>query len=151
MTEALAYSSWAAMRSRCTSPGNPNYPNYGGRGITICDRWNSFEAFLADMGERPSLSHSIDRIDNDGNYEPGNCRWASPKEQRANQRNLNRGHRITFNGQTLTIRAWAKTLGIKEITLGYRLRTWGSIEKCLTEPLCQGRSKAGKMSQAARR
>jgi hypothetical protein len=82
----LEYSSWSSMIQRCTKPTNTKWHNYGGRGIRVCDRWrNSFEAFLEGMGPRPSPSHSIDRIDNDSNYEPGNCRWATPKEQRANQ------------------------------------------------------------------
>jgi hypothetical protein len=80
------YNSWRAMRERCLRPDSQSYPNYGGRGITICDRWrNSFVNFLADMGERPN-GHTLDRIDVNGNYEPGNCRWATNKRQARNTR-----------------------------------------------------------------
>lgn len=78
--------SWRAMHSRCKDEGNASYPAYGGRGITVCERWESFENFLADMGERPSLDHSIDREDPDGNYEPGNCRWLTRAEQNARRK-----------------------------------------------------------------
>lgn len=81
------YLAWINMISRCENPGLPRFPDYGGRGITICSRWrSSFEAFFADMGLRPSPRHSLDRKNNDGNYEPGNCRWATPSEQRNNRR-----------------------------------------------------------------
>ena len=81
------YRTWCAMRTRCTNPSQACWPNYGGRGITVCDRWRSFEAFLQDMGERPEWADGgIDRIDPDGDYEPGNCRWATRSTQRRNQR-----------------------------------------------------------------
>lgn len=80
-----AYASWRSMRDRCNAPNNPEYSNYGGRGIRICQRWDSFKAFVADMGERPPGT-SIDRIDVNGNYEPGNCRWATSVQQNRNRR-----------------------------------------------------------------
>lgn len=77
------YKSWSSMHGRCTDPRNASYGSYGGRGITVCARWQSFENFLSDMGERPSKDYSIDRIDPDGHYEPGNCRWLTRAEQNA--------------------------------------------------------------------
>ncbi len=86
-TNYSEYRVWSGAKARCFNPGNIGYRYYGGRGITMCDRWrDSFEAFFADMGPRPSMAHTLDRINNAGNYEPGNCRWATWLQQAANRR-----------------------------------------------------------------
>lgn len=86
-----SYNSWRAMKSRCYYPAHPFFSEYGGRGIRVCDDWQIFDGFLADMGERPSLRHSIDRIDVNGHYEPQNCRWATLEQQRWNRRDMAAG------------------------------------------------------------
>jgi hypothetical protein len=103
------YWSWQAMKSRCYDPNHKHYARYGGRGIQVCDRWQlSFLDFLADMGECPP-KHGIDRIDNNGNYEPSNCRWASNTQQ---SRNRSSNHRITINGVTKCLTDWSEEYGI---------------------------------------
>lgn len=84
--KSITYSSWVAMRQRCLNPETTGFARWGGRGITICARWGEFKNFLEDMGERPSKEYSLDRINNNGNYEPGNCRWATRKQQIRNSR-----------------------------------------------------------------
>lgn len=128
---AREYSVWCAMRRRCNSPTSASYQAYGGRGIRVCPRWDSFEQFYLDMGPRPSASHSIERIDNNGNYEPNNCRWATAGEQ---ARNTRRSVRITFNGETLSRKDWATRYGISQYTIKYRIEVLGwTIDRALTE------------------
>jgi len=81
------YSRWQQMQARCNNPNMPHYKNYGGRGIKVCKRWDKFENFVEDMGDLPSPTHSLDRIDNDGNYSKSNCKWSTPREQQLNKRN----------------------------------------------------------------
>lgn len=124
------YQAWANMKARCENPNNTRYHRYGGRGIKVCDRWkNSFEAFLADMGKSNGLT--IDRINNDGDYEPGNCRWATVREQ---SQKTCRIRLLSFNGETLSVAEWARRLGIRANTLTMRLNTYKwPLEKALTK------------------
>jgi len=101
---------WSRMKDRCYNTNNEKYHRYGGRGITVCDRWlNSFEDFLDDMGRRPSKRYSIDRIDNDGNYEKSNCRWTTMAIQRRNNSTI---HWVTINGTKLCLKDWCKFLKV---------------------------------------
>jgi hypothetical protein len=112
-SDSPTWRTWESMRTRCNNPKVRAYPQYGGRGIQVCERWMSFENFLRDMGERP-VGHTLDRKDNNGNYEPGNCRWATPKEQARNRRNNRR-----FNGKTVA--ELSEETGVNYVTLRKRL------------------------------
>lgn len=116
------YAAWVNMKERCGNPKLRDYHRYGGRGIRVCDRWNdSYEAFLSDMGRRPSPSHSLDRYPNsDGNYEPGNCRWATRIEQ---ARNKSDNRRVIVNGAAVCITEAAEMTGVSRKTIARRLDT----------------------------
>jgi hypothetical protein len=126
------YQTWKSMRSRCHNPNDPSFAYYGAKGIVVCDRWReSFENFVADMGERP-LGHTLDRYpDNGGNYEPSNCRWATRRTQTLN---TSRTKWITFNGETLCMKDWAERVGLLQETLWTRLNRGWPIEKALSTP-----------------
>ena len=111
------YQSWQAMRQRCLNPNHPHFHNYGGKGIAICDRWNSFQNFKADMGERPAAC-SIDRIDSSKGYTPSNCRWATRTEQ---NRNNSQNKLIVYKGDTKCLSAWCELFGLRYHTIYARL------------------------------
>ena len=131
-TKSIEYRTWANIKARCYNKNNTCFKNYGGRGIAVCNRWkNSFEKFLSDMGQRPSPEHSIDRIDNDGNYEPSNCRWATRTEQ-ANNCRSNTFYEL--DGESLTLAQWGKKLNINDGTLRNRVYKYGwSIKRALAK------------------
>lgn len=120
---------WKDIRRRCTNPNREDYKHYGGRGISICKRWNDFNNFLADMGERPE-GLTLERIDNNGNYEPGNCKWATRKEQANNRRWDERNVWIEYQGRKMILAHWSRELGIDRTTLTYRLKRW-PLEKAM--------------------
>lgn len=122
---------WSGMKDRCQNPNHKDFHRYGGRGIRVCDAWlMSFAAFFRDMGPRPNRSYTIERCDNDGNYTPGNCKWATIVEQ---NRNRNGVLRITFNGKTMCATAWDEFLGFRRTTVQHRLKLGWSIERALTQ------------------
>ena len=128
-TRRPAYRSWESMKHRCLNQNSNRYKNYGARGIVICERWlNSFSNFYEDMGDRPDGTF-LERIDNDGNYEKSNCKWASCKEQANNRRS---NHRVEFKDETHTLFEWAEITGIKWGTLLYRINNGWPIEKAFT-------------------
>ncbi len=135
----LEYTTWVAMRQRCTNPNNMGWPHYGGRGIEVCGRWmNSFPLFLEDMGRRPGFGYSIHRVDNDGNYEPENCVWATSQEQARNRRNT---LRVEHNGEQVLLVELAASLAsqceVPEKVIYNRLRAGWSAERVM-EPHDRG-------------
>ena len=133
MSDTPEYAAWRAMRQRCLLPTHPAYPDYGGRGITVCERWaSSFEAFYADMGPRPSPKHTLERTDNARNYEPGNCIWATWTAQ---LRNTRRNRIVSFRGRTMTLAEACELAGLNYDTVAFRLhKGWDEI-RALNEPL----------------
>ena len=142
MSHYAEYQIWCGILQRCNDPNGKSFSRYGGRGITICNRWEQFVNFYADMGPRPSSEHSIDRIDNDAHYSCGrcpqckknmwsaNCRWSSRVEQGSNKRN---NHRVTYNGKSQTISELARVYNLNIFSLFSRISRGGPIEKALTQ------------------
>lgn len=115
-------------RSRCRNKNHLWYPEYGGRGIQVCERWNVFKNFLDDMGPKPTPKHTLDRINNDGHYEPSNCRWATQKEQNKNKRD---NPKITYQGETMTRVDWAEKYNLNIVTLQVRLWRGWTFERAI--------------------
>lgn len=124
------FSAFASMRKRCNNPNAVGYHLYGGRGIRVCEQWSHFANFMRDMGPKPSPTHSIDRIDPNGNYEPGNCRWATRDEQNRNRRS---SLLVTIDGRTQCLKDWAAYYGVPYKTVHRRVTTLGwAPERALT-------------------
>lgn len=141
MKDAI-HNAWVAMRQRCNNPECSAYPDYGGRGITVCERWESFENFRLDMGSPPPGT-SLDRKENDKGYYPENCRWATAKEQARNRRNT---RWITAFGKTMILTDWANERGLRVDVLCARLNDGWPVERALTQPV----RKIGKAWQTRR-
>ena len=132
MTGKPTFKSWTSMKQRCLNPNSPAYRNYGGCGILICERWaNSFDNFLKDMGQRPHWA-SLDRIDVNGNYEPGNCRWSAARQQQRNRRDT---PQLTFRDIRKSWMDWSEETGIPTKVIGWRLYHGWDVERTLTTPV----------------
>lgn len=138
MSRTSTYKIWENMKLRCSSKSQRSYNNYGGRGISVCDKWKTFNGFIEDMGTRPSKKHTIERIDNDGNYEPGNCKWATYVEQATNRRNT---IKILVDGELKAIAELSESCGIPYKNLYDRLRAGWSIDSAISTPVRKKRCK----------
>lgn len=139
MSRSPEFKSWLHMKERCHKEDNPQYHNYGGRGVEVCSEWrDDFQAFYDHIGPKPSPELTVDRVDNDGNYEPGNVRWASRQQQ---CRNFRCNTLLTYDGRTQCIVEWAEELGVNRGTLQTRLQRGWSTERALTQPTGKHRRK----------
>jgi hypothetical protein len=134
MTESAEYRAWQHMKERCSNRRVHNYHRYGGRGIKVCDRWQeSFENFFADMGPRPSSEYSLDRYPNpDGDYEPGNCRWATVRQQTRNRRT---NRLLSYIGREQTLTDWCEEFDLVPSIVSTRLRRGWTVERALATPM----------------
>ena len=133
MTGTRIYRIWLGMKQRCFYEKSHNFEYYGGRGISVCEKWkNSFETFFEDMKLPPTEKHSLERIDNDGNYCPENCKWATATEQMNNSRHC---HYLTYQGETLTISQWTKKMGLTRSVIHARLKTGWTVDRTISTPI----------------
>ena|ERR1700694_778370 len=131
-TDLPEYTIWAGIWQRCTDQNCPTYERYGGRGISVCERWQHFESFLGDMGLRPSDNHSIERIENSGNYEKLNCCWATASEQSRNRRS---NRILEFKGRQMTLIEATEMANLPYHSVKSRLKRGWTIDRALTEPM----------------
>lgn len=122
------YRAWVHMHQRCKNPKNASYQYYGGSGIKVCERWNDFASFLADVGNRPTSAHSLDRLDSSGDYTPENCKWSTPAEQSRNRRGV---IKLTINGVSLCMQEWSVASGTGVKAIRYRLGKGWSHEEAV--------------------
>ena len=127
------YRAWVAMRQRCNNKNHKHFAHYGGRGIKVCKRWDKFKNFLSDMGARPSASHSVDRIDNNGNYEPKNCRWATTEIQSNNRSST---LWVLYNGEKISLKSFCKKIEISYLSVQQRRYKFGkSLEEAIRKTI----------------
>jgi hypothetical protein len=131
LRHSRTYNIWHGMLQRCDNAKAPNYYLYGGRGISVCDKWRSFKNFFEDMGEAPR-GFTLNRIDNNGNYTPGNCNWIDRRNQ---QRDTRLNHWLIYNGEMRCLIEWAEISGLGEVVLTNRIQRGWSIEDALTRPV----------------
>jgi hypothetical protein len=132
LSKTPEYGVWLTMRRRCDDPNVEKFQQYGGRGIKVCERWQKFENFISDMGRRPGPEFSIERLDNDGNYEPSNCRWETVQEQSYNKSTT---RLLSYKGQEITVHQASKVAGIPKNNIFARLYRGWSVERAIEEPL----------------
>ena len=126
------YNTYTGMIRRCHSKDDNNYKDYGGRGITVCDRWKDIKTFVSDMSSSHKNGLTLDRIDNEGNYCKENCRWIAVKEQ---NRNMRTNHLITYRGKTKCLGEWSEILGMNRYTILYRIRNWSNVNDVFEKPV----------------
>jgi hypothetical protein len=136
LSKTPEYGIWRGMIERCTNPLCKSFKNYGGRGIKVCERWNSVAVFISDMGPRPFQNAEIDRIDVNGNYEPSNCRWTTRRDNSLNKRN---NVRVEFLGVDLCCSQWDAIKGFPPGTVANRIKAGWNTERALTHQVCSGK------------